>query len=1442
MIQNLQEGYLYDFLPDGVLTLDEQGLIQAVVCGVQDRIEDLRSFGKNMQLFFTANNFPQTGNNAVLVDLTTAQGKAYTRSLDIQDDTPEDGTAALTAWAAAQLGVALTDVSNVRYGVDLLRLVDADVLSLLAATVGAVIYQTSMVPASEQQQETQHIVSTYFPRLQIKGTTQSFDILGRILGFDDVRVTPLWARLSSRQPYDIGAAANDPDFATKPLYQPEQSFGALYDPLKTNDGPFYAWSGTVNNGTASTQFYTEVVNGFSPFINVVVLGVTSAGTVINPANGTYVLGASGSQSVGGPHKKAYAYSGTGSVLFEAVAEGDSFNGMVVHVADAGTNKLISMMDRLSAIKYRSSYFDIGLAADMDRIEEIFGSSSAQRNKDLAADPTLTADGTAVSPFRSWVSGSISTGFVSHDFTVQVGTTASMVVVPRQEASAVDRQLNMDSLVAAGVQVTQAFDEVRAATRTPRRALSGFLLKDNASYAAYGTAAVLFSTNGSALYYSGSYAYAPLPSYTAAIDVVTSNGTVSASAEIVATNQSVYFYEVGDFAGIYNFATGTYAFVVGSAATGTRVVARWSLASTEVIRSEPSYTDKSTGTVAYQARPEDHEDTELRDEVVDDYPWRRDLVGGGELIELDAYLPNVPDIGVDIVDTLSVVQTHTGVDVDVIGVPSPATGMLRLLFQDRPVDATYSSGQVSTGYTGMFKDLSALTAQELALINTENDLETLFNPGFSVYIVGLVQGVFVADLPKFFGPHHRDGLVGWMPFNEHPEDDLSVIDHSAIASPSVLVGVSPLDRAWSDERGWYLSLQQNGTASFNKYRGLADKQSMSFWMNPSLVAGTGTTTFMQLGPLSFDLDNAASTVFAYAGTLTPIGPVRMLVGSGTAVANQWSYFYVCKDSASAVFGSNANLGTSATEIEVDAEFLSAGTNDLQLTVKAESLAYGIHDLRIWDEDKSQADMDLVRYHNPTPTICNYRLGFLRTTNEEDRYGYRVMPNGFVTPDVMPAWLRSVRMGRVRRYDSMGVYGGESRYKEVGLGGGRPLPSTYLLGNQFTMLVASGTTVMATTHGEMPGENALWLDDSYAGTYAILSASGSASGTNADYSWSGAAEPFPNCMAETNPNRDLVWIVGDDANVYEVSLFGSLTSTQLVASFITRDRSDADLEVNRILQVFNSSGSVFAMTAQGTIYPGQLQISVVSGGTIVSTSTNGPTGEVDVITNGTSVVEILHPLDFRRAEQPTGVQVILSGSSKTLSVSSVGTVYQKAWSGTLVTPPLYMYLNERIVADAPNAWQQWTDNTNTGNFGNKQVPPVAALDQNGVLEFQNTGSLVAGLYELTVVSGNSGKTDPDFRGFKTQITVNTAVLQETLAAGASGYNQTGTDTFQFTVLDSVVGDWLLSFDWTNQYADSQKGTARRLVIYSYQIRHLTTELYRVEIAPSGSAPLLTLMTTA
>lgn len=937
--------------------------------------------------------------------------------------------------------------------------------------------------------------------------------------------------------------------------------------------------------------------------------------------------------------------------------------------------------------------------------------------------------------------------------------------------------------------------------------------------------------------------AVLPNYVAAISIITSSGTTDAVAEINPQNPQIWNYKAVDFSGSFNFATGTYYFDLENAGSGTSVVASYTEISTEIVRPEPAFEIKSSGNVSYLARPEDAPDAEFVDEVTDDYPWRRDLVGGGELVELDTYITSAADVAIDVVGDRTAVQAHTGVDMEVVGIPSSATGVLRLLYQDMPTDQDYAPSRLAVGYTGTFKDLSTLTPDEINLLNTENDLETLFEPGFSIYHIGLAQGVLVGDLPKFFGPHHRDGMVGWMAFNEHPEDDLTVVDHSSINSPAVLIGIDAEDRVWSNERGWYLSLEPYSTVFFNGYRGVADDQTVSFWINPSAVTDAGVTTIFEYGPLSFDLDNSASLISAYVGTCTPSGPIRQLIDTQSAPASQWTLFYIRKTIDTAVFGWGGNLSTAASETTVVAStgsFTPATPDDTIVTLHDDGLAFGVHDLRIWDEFKSQADMDLVRYHNPTSTICTYRLGFLQTVNKRDRYGFRVLPNGFATTGILPAWMRTVREGLVRRYDSTGAYTGESRFKEVGLGGGRPLPDTYQLGNQFTALTGTGTEVMATTHGEMPGYNAPWLNDSFSGTYAILNSGSTATGTNASYNWSGTDSPFPNPMVETNPNRDEIWVQGDDGYVYEVTLFGSMSATGFSASRIVRQRSDADLEINGILQVLNSTGSVFAVTVQGTIFLNQLLVTA-SSGSITSLGTNASTGAVSVTTNGTTQVSILHPLDLRYAEQPTGAQVILAGSGSIMSVTTDGSVYQKAWSGTLTTPPLFIYLNQRIVADAPNAWTQWTDNTNSAAFGNQQVPPVAALNQNGVLEFEDTGTLLAGLYELDVTSGNLGNPDPDFHGFDVQITINTTVLQTVLLQGKTGYNITGTDTFRFTLADGVIGSWLSSFQWTNAYANPQRGQARQLAIFNYQLRRLATELYQVDIAVAGTVPALTQMTT-
>jgi hypothetical protein len=572
VIINLPEGFLYEKLPEGLVDLDARGVIQAVVGGYSDRIDDLRSYSKKLELLFSSVGLPETGDNVVLVEITSEQGKVYTRSLDLQSDTPPDGTAALFTWVLKQLETVSADrMANVRYGRDLLRLVDTNTLDYLAQTVGAVLYQSSALSSAEQQSSNRQLVATYFNRLRIKGTAESFNVLGRILGFDDVMVTPLFGRLSAHRPNDIGNPANDDDFKAEPDYYPQQEIDAFYDPNVTNDGPFYSWSGTVSHGTASTEFYTQVINGFNPWIEALVLNVQH-GTVVDPANGSYALGSSGTLSEGGPHKKAFVEPPGADIMFRAIAEGESFNGIEVNVADSGTNKLITVTDRLSAVKYRSSYFDLALTAEFDRVEELYGDRAVRRNKDLAANPELTSDGTAVSPYRPWSAGSISTGSHAHDFLMETGTNAPSIIVARVQSAGTNRELNLQSFTAAGVQVTQALEEVRAATRFPRRAGAGFLLRDDVGYAAYEKETLLFTTDGTQTNYAGTNTDAPAFPYIA--EIALDAGTVRsyATAAERPADSNVYDYLAEGFSGSFNFQVGTWAFVASPPSAGTEVFA------------------------------------------------------------------------------------------------------------------------------------------------------------------------------------------------------------------------------------------------------------------------------------------------------------------------------------------------------------------------------------------------------------------------------------------------------------------------------------------------------------------------------------------------------------------------------------------------------------------------------------------------------------------------------------------------------------------------------------------------------------------------------------------------------------------------------------------------------------------------------------------------------
>ena len=1534
MIGNLTEQFLYERLPEAVINGDERGYIEAVISGYQDRLEDVRAYAKNLNEFWVPGSLPSsTSSNVILVDLTSQFGKSYTRSLDIQEDTPPDGSNMLSTWAAKQLGLEQepSSVSNVRYGYDPLRAVDVDTLSYLAATLGTLLYQTDLLTTDEQTRAAQlQLVQTWFPRLKIKGTAQSFEVLGRILGFEDIRYTPLWTRLSPRVPEDVGNPLNDPDFAANPEYFPRQEIGPFYDPFVYRDGPFFSWTGTASNGTNSTRFYSQTITGHNPWVDVVILGslagtnvpAVSYGTVTHPANGSYALAG------GAPFTAAYVDCPGSSIRFKAIADGADFNGLYVSVQTTGTLAVVTVEDRLSAIKYRSSYFDLGLTSDMNTLEDIFGSRGATTNKDLEANPTLTSDGTAVSPYRPWVSGSIVVAQTVSDWVTSDGSNVA-TWVPRRTANPAspyfDRQLNMDAIVASGVQVTQAFEEVRAATRLPRQSLAGFLIDNNVCYAPYPNQAAPLFVTGAGTSYVGSYASSPLPTYVADIHVIlppvfycswigtagatyivfasynfapyiavgtyapsatgpitfydpaiaffalynilimggpavpitsvgiTAGGQIQVSSEVNPLNQNEYVYGIVNqptsymFGGSWNWSTGTYHFIVDQF-PNVAVHAVWTLTSTEVIRPEPSLVVKSTGvegqesTWAFscQGRPED-EDAGFAFEVADDYPWRREIVVGGELVELDSYYAGT-ELAIQEVEEATAFVDQTASDIDVFGIKSQNSTQPRVVWTYRSYAAgAYKPGYTAIGYSGTLKNLSSLTALETGTIkppigpskgDTETDYDTLFQPGYGLYHVGLAQGVLVADLPKFFGPHHADGLQAWFAFNEHIDDNLTVVDHGFRSIASQMFGVSYASRSFDAERGWHLNLS-NAQVAASEYLDIGDEITASFWIRLN-TAPTVESRIVDLSPIYFTL-RPGGIVSAYSKTSAG----DLLVGSAFVGDGQWHFVYLRRSGTNAVFGSGT-LTLAAAENNVPDTYTAGDPEaDGAIYVQAfDGADYDFHDLRVWNVYKDQSQMDLVRYHAPNSTLCTYRMGFVYTIDREDKFGVRVLPSGWACPDALPAWTRRTRQGLVLRYDSMGSYHGETRFKEVGMGDQRQPPDVYTLGQQFITLTAEGTAPFSTGTGAMPGWNPLWQATNYAGNYEVLPLSGStATGIVPVVTASGTTTPWPNNMDQTNPFRQHVWVTANGTTVYQVYLENNAGTVYLKADPVTRTRSGSEVTVDPYVSALLSNGTTIGGVWYGTIYEaagtGFIQ------GTLVGNF--GTYGYYDPATL-TYYPKTFYRPDLYISEIPTGAYVLLSQSGSGILVANTPTFQGSiaSYDGTNTTPLLYLYTPKRTIQQRmtrPTVYASWTDagaaTPATQNMDVSAMPSLVTLGylntpclgEAGVMEFTGNGTLLPGVYELTIASGQVGQVDVDFNGFAVQIEVNDTVFESRLLRGFSGYNFSGTDTFQFTLEDAAYGQWVMSIDWTNPLEDTSKGTKRQLAIYGWALRYIDMELFSV-----------------
>jgi hypothetical protein len=274
----LPEDFFAGLLPEKVVALDVTGVLHAVLSGFQDRSEDLRSYISYIsELINPYAGYPIEG-TCVSVTYTDSYGLVVTRNVlgyNLQSDPSYQAFVAGTltqdesiAWMADVLGIDENTISSVTTVIDPFRTVYEPMLGYLAQSLG-VIFPTSD-PSDPRNPD---MVDSHFSRLPIKGSSRSIEIAGLLAGFDAVHVSPLWGRLSPRNPVDVGFSQNDADFSESTQVEPTIEPSDFYDPLAYRDGPFFTWSSKV--GLINTANFISQANGSNPYLSWLVGGLST---------------------------------------------------------------------------------------------------------------------------------------------------------------------------------------------------------------------------------------------------------------------------------------------------------------------------------------------------------------------------------------------------------------------------------------------------------------------------------------------------------------------------------------------------------------------------------------------------------------------------------------------------------------------------------------------------------------------------------------------------------------------------------------------------------------------------------------------------------------------------------------------------------------------------------------------------------------------------------------------------------------------------------------------------------------------------------------------------------------------------------------------------------------------------------------------------------------
>lgn len=1334
-VSSIPEEYLYQLLPQGVIDLDKRKLMEAVLGGYQDRVSDLRSYVNAISELATPDaQFPQLTFNVILVRFTGPAGQVITRSLDILPSTPSlDDVDGLTAWASGQTGLDPSQIISVVAGTDLLRTVDIDSVSLLAENVGALLYDGLTDTTPEQVHATrQRLLESWFPRLKIKGTAESFEVLGRIIGFEDVAVTPLWSRLVPHQPSDPGSGENDRDFSARPEQTPSANLpDARYNPLDTSDGIFYDWSsGPLSEDPASAKYWPLAINNRNPFIKIAV-----AGQIERPTVGRYVL------SGGAPNKTASVSLDQGTVVSNMVAnaimDGDTFNGMRVNVVDQGGTAVgLEISDRMSAIKYRSSYFNFKATLTSA------GTEPVQPSPDLERIPWLTPDGTTQAPFRPWTGGTMST-----DVTLfpDATSTAGMVIEARIQAAGTDVQLNSADFEAAS-RSAENLDSLRAATRRIREKGIGVAFKDESTFAAYPDEVLLFSTGGSGTYQGTVLpGAAPTPPFEIMLQAFVGTNPRQTFMDLKADGT---VSTAGDgFNGFYSTKDNYYRMTVtpGDFGSSGKFVASYVAGFGTNTRTEPSYAAKQNGTVGFLSKPEDQFDSSRANlSLHDEDPWSRPQVFAGESVEKDLYLPRVDD--------MSLVSAEP---------PYKALALSGRQYEISVLDGTRHSHPYRYKVL-QTQEFDPITGEAIRT-NYDRLLLALDQNG-ALYHTLLIDDVLVAS--QYWSPAKWSSLAQWTPFNDHPLDSINPYSRYAQLVDS---DIKHDNRLWDSSRGWYTKFDAKDGCTIQADLALGPSYALAFWINAptSPIEGLITKIVTLSNTLVLKLnqvtggDSVADIDVSYA-----VNGVETPIGSQTIPLANWTFIAIRTNGDSVDLG----YGDGVSDI-VWSNFTPTGLVSLAnqtIRVETSDRSFGIHDLTLWSNAKSRDDF--VTLYKPTfaASPVPYPTPYVESLSRDSRYVMRLAPSGFAYPDPNEVVQVPYTPGYAQRYGFDAMFHGDDRFKQVGLGDGNEVQSTYQLGLRGIYVEGAGRTLVSGSNPSLPGYNDQWAPTP--GTAdSVVAPYGPSGGTASTVSL--PSNPWPNLIL-TNPAQDRIFVKGDDGSVFRVYLDDLGSGVGIYAQRINLVRPSLE------------DGTLPAVREEPT-----------DAQTVIGT----PGKRLSVQVSGT----VFTPYEASDA-----------GQTRTTPPAYL-------YRQTLVTVNA---LDEAV------AYARWADQNSFGQFEGvaaletngslsfANTEPLQTGTYQLTVDAGNIGSVddeFAGFSTTISIVGSGGSV--------------VAEISAILLPNGSGTNPRGSTQLNFKLDTPIATSWVLKFDWNNDRDVPRKGQVRQLAIFGYELRLIAPALFQVSMNP-------------